>query len=358
MTVTVVAVWVTVGLVGLWVASHRSSQLPVAADPDAEMRLAAALLTDPTLRGWYTGRYPARWFVTPDVRHALEGSSTVVTLTAEPSPADVAALQDARHSPDPDVTLRTHCPAHRRVADAYDGRELLTGTVDTVVRDSDGLPVWPLQRRRVMPNVPTATAVVTAAVALAVTTVTMVGAMVPAGPARWATLTVFTVLFAGATVLALLDWWTMWVDVPTLKLWTLTVAAVTVVAVTVADAPLWSPAAAVATLLVVGLFEVGGWWLSGRHGRQAHGLGDTLVVPTLLYLPLAVAASQVPAGAPTMWTVTVVAGTTATILVVVAVAAGLSGVLARGPDPFGRVAFLPAWTVGPGFGWALTGVWL
>lgn len=350
--------------------------MPTVADVDAEARLLAALTTHGDIAARYlaVSGFEPGWFAHPDHRRvaaqlAAGTPTTDLPGTVRAAATDLpvlagevrrltAALNAAAEGQVEPGRLLAAVPAHQATFDAYDHREVLTGQVDNLQRDADGAPQWPLARCAIAPTPRAYLAGAAAGAAGLAGTAHAVGALSAGQAVAVGAAAAVTVLFA--IVVATLDWWTMWVDVAAVKVWTATLAAVAAVAAVV-GVSLFALIPALAAGAVVALFEVGGWWLRRRRGVEAHGAGDSLVIPLVLYPPLLGGWLATPAGVPASWAAaTVVQQATWTLLVACLTATVLAAV-ARPPETaFGevRVPFLPAWVLAPTIGWVAAGWWL
>lgn len=351
-------------LAGMTVACLRAATVPVDVDLGAEAALLALWDWDRDLAARWLQQQPLElsWFALPE--HQVAARQLQAGTALDPLPSTVraahhdrdalaghcwraAAALDAADDSDADVAdLLVAVAPYGQVRAAWEGRELLTGAADNTVRDDCGVACWPLRRRTVRPDVAAVVVAATAATAaLAVWAV--------AGTGAWSVAVWAVGWVAFATLIALVDWWTMWVDMPTVYLWVaLSTVAVVAVTLEVGHIP-WLPVVVAAGTVVP--FEVGGWWFRRFRGVDAHGAGDTAAIPLFLAPWLTLTWLHSPDWASSSWqAATLVQHAAGSLVVAAGVMVALKLVWRSARDGAAQLPFLPAWVVAAPAGAALT----
>lgn len=382
------AAGVLVAVAAVALAGRRAARMPIPADVAAEGRLLAALQRDQQLAHRYlrATRAGAHLFAHPEHRrivHALARSQPVDPVTDEIRRAetnlaqladDIRQLTDALEAADahPDIDVHHYLAIsepHTVVHDEYEHREILNGTRDNIARVAGhptnghvdrGPLVLPPVRTRIRPTVRSVTVAATIGAVAGVALYAGVGNTSNDPTVQAVLMAWFAVTFIPAATISIVDWWTMWVDDrPLLGVWAAALAVVAAAATWV-EVPLAAIAPAVATAVIVGAYEIGGRILSRRRGFDAHGAGDTIVVPLICYPLLAAVWVARPSTWPTTLRVLELTQAAAWMLIAVGVAVVAVGILQRATGTAGdlRIPMIPAWVLAaPPTYWATT-VWL
>jgi hypothetical protein len=324
-------------------SGRRLPHVPVDTNTTAEARYLAAYIACDDLAGNDAISVDGDVFSLPehrnlhrvvtggtDVPHELP-AGVAEAADAETHAVDVAELRAVAASGDPRDCLALDC-----LLAAHDGRRL-TGRIETVVANTAHDPQERFERPLVREawNPPAGAVAAGAVVAAGLTGVIAT----QAGAAAAAALIPFV---AGGIVLAVIDWATAWVDTGIAKIW----AAVTLVAVgalVASGAAAVNPAAIGAVALIIGVHEVGGAVIRKRRGVEGHGLGDTLVMPLLAGVPLALATTGTDLLGVGLATALVMA-----VWGVTFIGTAWWANRATGQSLLGvAVPAVPAWTVGP-----------